>query len=353
MPGKDADVGYGDGGDTADNSDEQLPGSGLGQAAATAGHAAATGRFEIPRNDAQALHSPTAQLAEPVARAAQTGVQRVEIALEPAALGRVNVRLDFTGDGRMSAFFVPKTARRWTPCARCADADPAQATPASTPAASTLACVSVNRAATAVVPPYLRPLRRRWARPWRPRDGRPESRPLPLPRPDASTSAPEPTHPFRRVLAMILDATSTPTTSAGSKATTDQNKLTGDLNRFLRMLMTQLQNQDPRSRWTRTSSPRELVQFASVEQQINQNANLEKLLTAQTDSGVGPRSATSATPLKPKATVTLQDGGADATYTLTERRRGGGRHPRCHRQNRIHPSMSTPPRGGTPSIGMA
>lgn len=106
MPGKDADVGYGDGGDTADNSDERLPGSGLGQAAATAGHAAATGRFEIPRNDAQALHSPTAQLAAPVAHAAKTGVQRVEIALEPAALGRVDVRLDFTPDGRVSAFFV-------------------------------------------------------------------------------------------------------------------------------------------------------------------------------------------------------------------------------------------------------
>jgi flagellar hook-length control protein FliK len=106
MPGADADVGYGDAEDPGDNAGERFAGSGPGQASATAGHAAASGRFEIPRNDAEALRSPTAQLAAPVARAAKAGVQRVEIALEPAALGRVDVRLDFAPDGRVSAFFV-------------------------------------------------------------------------------------------------------------------------------------------------------------------------------------------------------------------------------------------------------
>lgn len=45
-------------------------------------------------------------MAEPIARAVKAGVQRVEIALEPAALGRVDVRLDFGADGRVSAYFV-------------------------------------------------------------------------------------------------------------------------------------------------------------------------------------------------------------------------------------------------------
>lgn len=49
---------------------------------------------------------PALQLAEPLVRAARAGVRRVEIALEPAALGRVDVRLDFAGDGRMSALIV-------------------------------------------------------------------------------------------------------------------------------------------------------------------------------------------------------------------------------------------------------
>lgn len=106
MPGRDADVGYGDGEDAAGSSGERSPGSGPGQASASVGHAATSGRFEIPRNDAEALRSPTAQLAAPLAHAAKAGIQRVEIALEPAALGRVDVRLDFAPDGRVSAFFV-------------------------------------------------------------------------------------------------------------------------------------------------------------------------------------------------------------------------------------------------------
>ncbi|MEQ9170482.1 MAG: flagellar hook assembly protein FlgD [Rhodospirillales bacterium] len=54
-----------------------------------------------------------------------------------------------------------------------------------------------------------------------------------------------------------------------------------DLNRFLTLLTTQLQHQDPLDPMDATQFTSQLVQFASVEQQIYQNSNLEKLLALQ------------------------------------------------------------------------
>ena len=75
-------------------------------AAGGPGHAGVAGTSEASRTKAAAPHPPALQLAEPLVRAARAGIRRVEIALEPAALGHVEVRLDFTGDGRMSALIV-------------------------------------------------------------------------------------------------------------------------------------------------------------------------------------------------------------------------------------------------------
>lgn len=116
---------------------------------------------------------------------------------------------------------------------------------------------------------------------------------------------------------MILGATSNSAAPAASKAATDQNKLTGDLNRFLTLLVTQLQNQDPLEPLDANQFTSQLVQFASVEQQINQNANLEKLLAAQTGNGVGASIGYLGKTVEAKgAMIALQDGAADATYTL-------------------------------------
>lgn len=71
-----------------------------------AGQTAATSRPEAGHAAPEQPRPAAAQLAEPLVRAARTGVQRVEIALEPAALGRVEVRLDFAADGRMSALIM-------------------------------------------------------------------------------------------------------------------------------------------------------------------------------------------------------------------------------------------------------
>lgn len=80
-------------------------------------------------------------------------------------------------------------------------------------------------------------------------------------------------------------ATRTPTasgTAAASAASTTASgstqKLSANFNDFLKLLMTQLQNQDPTSPMDVGQFTGELVQFAGVEQQIDTNTNLTKLI---------------------------------------------------------------------------
>jgi flagellar basal-body rod modification protein FlgD len=72
-------------------------------------------------------------------------------------------------------------------------------------------------------------------------------------------------------------------------ATTAQTAATGpkaagfgaDFNAFLGLLTTQLKNQDPTKAMDTQAMTQQLVQFASVEQQISMNGNLEKLIALQ------------------------------------------------------------------------
>jgi flagellar basal-body rod modification protein FlgD len=72
-----------------------------------------------------------------------------------------------------------------------------------------------------------------------------------------------------------VDSTSIDPTSTSGTA---KAKLDQDLNQFLNLLVTQLKNQDPLDPMDANEFTSQLVQFASVEQQIYQNANLEKLV---------------------------------------------------------------------------
>lgn len=72
-----------------------------------------------------------------------------------------------------------------------------------------------------------------------------------------------------------------------SKSALAQDKMEKDLNQFLNLLVTQLKNQDPLEPLNANEFTQQLVQFASVEQQIYQNANLEKLVGMQQTSQVG------------------------------------------------------------------
>lgn len=54
-----------------------------------------------------------------------------------------------------------------------------------------------------------------------------------------------------------------------------------DFNTFLTLLTTQLQNQDPTNAMDANQMTQQLVQFASVEQQIKVNTNLERLVSVE------------------------------------------------------------------------
>ena len=77
--------------------------------------------------------------------------------------------------------------------------------------------------------------------------------------------------------ARIGTASGTAAASA-TGATGSTQKLSANFNDFLKLLMTQLQNQDPTSPMDVGQFTSELVQFAGVEQQIDTNTNLTKLI---------------------------------------------------------------------------
>ncbi len=74
-----------------------------------------------------------------------------------------------------------------------------------------------------------------------------------------------------------------PTTAAGSASAASaaggaQTSLTNNYNDFLKLLMTQLQNQDPTSPMDTNQFTSQLVQYSSVEQQIATNTSLTQLI---------------------------------------------------------------------------
>jgi flagellar basal-body rod modification protein FlgD len=83
----------------------------------------------------------------------------------------------------------------------------------------------------------------------------------------------------------MIDAISNPSTnvidqdkSDVSKASTAKKKFTDDFDEFMLLLTTQLKNQDPTEPMDTNQFTQQLVQFASVEQAIASNENLEKLV---------------------------------------------------------------------------
>ena len=72
-----------------------------------------------------------------------------------------------------------------------------------------------------------------------------------------------------------------------TKSENSKQKLAEDLDQFMNLLVTQLQNQDPLDPMDPNEFTSQLVQFASVEQQIQSNANLEQMLELQQTSLLG------------------------------------------------------------------
>ncbi|SHK25101.1 flagellar basal-body rod modification protein FlgD [Roseomonas rosea] len=83
---------------------------------------------------------------------------------------------------------------------------------------------------------------------------------------------------------MAVSGTATTGTTTGttnSASTTARTQLAGSFDNFLTLLTTQLKNQSPTDPLDTNQMTAQLVQFASVEQQIAMNKNLEQMVSLQ------------------------------------------------------------------------
>jgi len=79
----------------------------------------------------------------------------------------------------------------------------------------------------------------------------------------------------------IPPAGNSPSTGSAVATSTNLGNIAGNFNAFLTLLTTQLQHQDPLSPLDTNQFTSQLVQFASVEQQINMNTSLSTLISLQ------------------------------------------------------------------------
>jgi flagellar basal-body rod modification protein FlgD len=82
-------------------------------------------------------------------------------------------------------------------------------------------------------------------------------------------------------LVSTVAPTSSSTTSTTSSTTSPTATIAGNFDTFLQLLTTQLQNQNPLDPLDTNQFTAQLVQFASVEQQINMNTQLTTLISLQ------------------------------------------------------------------------
>ena len=84
-------------------------------------------------------------------------------------------------------------------------------------------------------------------------------------------------------MATVTNSTAAPTATASSttkSASTDRAQIAGNFQQFLTLLTTQLKSQNPLDPLDTNQFTQQLVQFASVEQQLKTNDTLSSLLTS-------------------------------------------------------------------------
>ena len=115
----------------------------------------------------------------------------------------------------------------------------------------------------------------------------------------------------------IIGNVANSSTIEGSQSSQAESRLEDDLNQFLNLLVAQLQNQDPLDPLDANEFTSQLVQFASVEQQIFQNSNLEKLLNLQETSQISQMVDFIGNRIEfASQKLPVEDGAAEFTYTI-------------------------------------
>jgi flagellar basal-body rod modification protein FlgD len=113
-----------------------------------------------------------------------------------------------------------------------------------------------------------------------------------------------------------VSATQASTPSTAASSTDPLSSLSSNFGDFLNLLLTQLQNQDPTSPMDANSFTSELVQFASVEQQINTNTSLTQLIQLTQVADVTQSSAILGKQVTVQSSqIPLQDSGGTVNFT--------------------------------------
>jgi flagellar basal-body rod modification protein FlgD len=111
-------------------------------------------------------------------------------------------------------------------------------------------------------------------------------------------------------------ATTSSATSTTQTAAQSQQQLSGNMNTFLQLLTAQLQHQDPLSPMDTAQFTNQLVEFSSVEQEININANLEKMLASTNSTEMASAVGyIGETVQGVSSSLPLQNGSASFAYT--------------------------------------
>ena len=117
---------------------------------------------------------------------------------------------------------------------------------------------------------------------------------------------------------MSVTPTSSSTSNAAAVGDSAAQKLSGNFQTFLKLLTTQLQNQDPTAPMDTNQFTQQLVQYSQVEQQIDTNSNLKALLA----QGAAQNASYATSYLGKNVTVSggkgaLTDGAADWVFNLS------------------------------------
>lgn len=114
-----------------------------------------------------------------------------------------------------------------------------------------------------------------------------------------------------------VSATSSNTGTSSTGTTTPATSVSDTYQTFLKLLTSQIQNQDPLSPMDTTQWTNQLVQYNSVEQQLKTNSLLSTLITQGQSGGLSSGvSYIGKTVSASSSTSTLSGGKADWTYTL-------------------------------------
>lgn len=109
--------------------------------------------------------------------------------------------------------------------------------------------------------------------------------------------------------------------SATTAATTQKHSTTVDYESFLKLLVTQMKNQDPTKPMESTDYVAQLATFSQVEQSVQTNARLEQLMQmtmlGQADAIIG-RTVTSADGLTSGVVQEVRIGSAGVTAVLED-----------------------------------